>query len=314
MVCNGHQEAYFTRKDTAVVNAGVSYVRCPACGLISLASGSQPPDITELYPDTYYGKEGRKFCASAESARKMSTALRVRFMRRYLAAGCGRVLDIGCGNGSFLRAMSVQGYAIFATELPGPMFEAAKGVPHIELHAADSLTEDLFPARYFDAITLWHSLEHMFTPRSLISWCRKWLKPEGLLCIEVPNCDSWQARIFQDKWFHLDCPRHRFCFTPFSLQRLLEQEGFSVTVKESFSFEMGLYGALQSMLNSLMSPANLLYDMLRLGKSCQAHLLRKAETLLLAPILLPAALGLMSLETVCGAGAVLRYACKVRQP
>jgi SAM-dependent methyltransferase len=73
-----------------------------------------------------------------------------------------------------------------------------------------------------------HSLEHVPYPADELRHAASVLRKEGLLLIAVPNFDSWQRRVFRDRWLALDLPRHRTHFTLSALQKLLEQCGFEV--------------------------------------------------------------------------------------
>jgi len=80
----------------------------------------------------------------------------------------------------------------------------------------------------FDVITMWHSLEHVPTPRHLLEEARRLLTWNGKLVVAVPNLDSLGFRIFRAHWCGLDLPRHLTHFTPWTLQLMLERTGFRV--------------------------------------------------------------------------------------
>src|SRR5262249_3479382 len=115
----------------------------------------------------------------------------------------------------------------------------------------------------FDAVVIWHVLEHLSDPRAALLKARAILKPGGLLMVAVPNLASWQAAATGPAWFHLDVPRHYFHFRTGVLTRLIEETGFAVEETSHFNFEQNAYGWMQSLLNRVGFRANLLYDLLK---------------------------------------------------
>jgi SAM-dependent methyltransferase len=86
---------------------------------------------------------------------------------------------------------------------------------------------DLKPSS-FDVVTMWHSLEHVHDPLSVLREAYQLLVPEGRLVIAVPNIESWPHHWFGRAWFGLDLPRHLTHFCPKTLQIMLECAGFRV--------------------------------------------------------------------------------------
>jgi SAM-dependent methyltransferase len=67
-------------------------------------------------------------------------------------------------------------------------------------------TED----RAYDAICLWHSVEHMTKPWEVLEQAAHRLRQGGILLVAAPNPESWQARVLRHRWPHHDLPRHLF--------------------------------------------------------------------------------------------------------
>ena len=138
----------------------------------------------------------------------------------------GSVLDIGCGTGAFLHAMAKAGWAVKGLE-PDPVArEKAK-----QLYGQDlDLPEALFriPAHSFDAITMWHVLEHVHQLHEYIEQLKKILKPKGKLFIAVPNYRSLDAKYYKEHWAGYDVPRHLYHFSPLAMQGILGQHGFQI--------------------------------------------------------------------------------------
>jgi SAM-dependent methyltransferase len=86
-----------------------------------------------------------------------------------------------------------------------------------------------FPEASFDVIVLSQSLEHLYSPKSALRKIHRLLKSDGVLIVGVPNCDSFDQRLFRENWHAWDLPRHLFHFTPDSLRRYFDDAGFHVT-------------------------------------------------------------------------------------
>ncbi len=288
----------------------ITYRFCGACGLAELNRNQPGENLAQNYPDAYYGLGDRKFIKFFDVLREVLSKYRLRNFRSAVGSKPIKVLDIGCGDGDFLKQIYAQASQIYGVELSGAAFKRASRIPGIHLLPADRVCADSYPKQYFDAITLWHVFEHLPDPLQTLSYCRKWLKSEGYLFIEVPNVSSWQAQLFKANWFHMDAPRHLFLFTPKSLDFLLSRAGFAVARRQYFSFEMGVFGVVQSALNIVIKPRNLFYDMARLRRRCLGPVFLKIVSVLAAAILLPFGFLFAIMESFFNRGAVIRYSCK----
>lgn len=137
----------------------------------------------------------------------------------------GALLDIGCGNGSFLAAAAQRGWDAHGIDFDADAVAAARQRPGVKVWVG-GLLEQNFPAESFDAITLNNVIEHLPNPRETIAECRRLLKPAGRLVVITPNLDSLGHQTFQEHWRGLEPPRHLFMFTPTTLRSLARREGF----------------------------------------------------------------------------------------
>jgi hypothetical protein len=88
--------------------------------------------------------------------------------------------------------------------------------------------QDLEAAHRYDAITLWHVLEHLSDPVTDLTHLSKLLVPSGWLGIGIPVMDSEEARILGPAWLGFDVPRHLLFFTRDRLRRFLSERGFDM--------------------------------------------------------------------------------------
>jgi SAM-dependent methyltransferase len=197
-----------------------------------------------------------------------------RWLQLHQAAGKGdgrRLLDIGCGDGSFLLAAKKAGWQVCGTELKPDMARAAGLDVRSEI-------EQFGSSELMACVTLWHSLEHLPDPRGTLLQVHDRLEPDGTLLISVPDNGGWQARFFGRNWVHLDVPRHLYHFDRRSLGRLLDMTGFVVQGQWHQELEYDLMGWSQSALNTISREPNIFYSSLigrpvHVGKPLQiAHL------------------------------------------
>lgn len=128
----------------------------------------------------------------------------------------GELLDVGCGGGRFLERMRDFGWKVTGIDLAADVARRVEQRTGIRVHAGTLPHPDLTP-QSFDAVTLWHVLEHVPNPRGLLNCAADLLRPNGLLVIEVPNIASWSFAEFGADWAALELPRH---FQHFDLQTL----------------------------------------------------------------------------------------------
>src|SRR5204863_7031109 len=80
----------------------------------------------------------------------------------------------------------------------------------------------------FDAITLWHVLEHVHQLHQTMNQLKNLLKENGRLIIAVPNYTSLDAKIYKENWAAYDPPRHLYHFSPQSMKILAEKNGMKI--------------------------------------------------------------------------------------
>ena len=127
----------------------------------------------------------------------------------------GKLLDIGCGTGDFLVEAKNQGWTILG-------FEPNSDAKQLAANKGVSFTEDIFalPENTFDAVTMWHVLEHVPNLSEYIANLKRIVKPDGTIIIAVPNYKSYDAKYYNRFWAAYDVPRHLWHFSKTSIKRL----------------------------------------------------------------------------------------------
>jgi SAM-dependent methyltransferase len=139
----------------------------------------------------------------------------------------GRLLDIGCGDGSFLIRMRSIGWQVAGIEPNPAAAQVARDRHGLEVSVGNIEEVDL-PETAYDAITMGHVIEHVHEPIRVLESIGAALKPGGVLSIRTPNLDSLGHGRFRDMWMHMDPPRHLRLFIPSTLSTCVERAGFTV--------------------------------------------------------------------------------------
>jgi 2-polyprenyl-3-methyl-5-hydroxy-6-metoxy-1,4-benzoquinol methylase len=137
----------------------------------------------------------------------------------------GKLLDVGCGNGTFLARMKGLGWQVAGVEVDPKAVTQARAQGLIVYQGR--LEEHNLPDNEFDAITMSHVIEHVHDPLSLLKECHRVLKPRGHLVITTPNPAGWGHGIFRENWRGLEPPRHLFLFPPKAMATLVRRAGFN---------------------------------------------------------------------------------------
>lgn len=155
----------------------------------------------------------------------------------------GKILDIGCGTGGTLISLRKLGWETYGVDIDAKAIKIAKtnGVEHAYVGTYQKLAS--FPDNFFDAVRLYHVIEHLYHPGDCLRLIRKKLKRNGELIIGTPNSDSLVSKIFGKYWYNLDAPRHLVLFNPKNLELAVRKNGFSVQ-KTEFCSAGGILGSL----------------------------------------------------------------------
>ena len=213
--------------------------KCLGCGVLRTFPEMSDSDLSQFYPNDYWGEE------PSEEWIKKSQAEKTAFLAK--CASAGQILDVGCGSGYFLRALDEQKWDRFGVEIGREAVSAARmhlGEDHI---VEGSLVGSGFDNENFDVITFWSALEHMNHPSSALAEVHRILRSSGKLILQVPNGGSYQASWFKGSWFALDAPRHRYHFSKPVLERCLNDNGFAIERITFVSREHNAHALRQSL-------------------------------------------------------------------
>jgi SAM-dependent methyltransferase len=234
--------------------------RCSDCGMVFVSPRPADSDLGRYYVAGYYDKPGEDSGGIGRWLGRLFMVERVR--KATCGRSPGRVLDIGCGEGTFLSAMARRGWDAWGVEVSSDGAARAAARPGLKIFDKRLEDCDLAPAS-FDLITLWHSIEHVPDPGALLRRAAGLLKEDGILFLAFPSAASWDFALFGPRWFHLDPPRHLHYFSPETMGALLERCGLEPRGVSHLSFEYNPFGFVQSVMNLTMPRMNYLYRRLK---------------------------------------------------
>lgn len=140
----------------------------------------------------------------------------------------GSILDFGCGTGAFLGVCVRDKWEAYGIEPDADARRIAKEKNGVEATESKEDFDLKYPDKQFDAISLWHVLEHVPDLENWFAFVEKHLKPGGTLFIAVPNCSSYDASKFGEHWAAYDVPRHLWHFTPNDINSLFAKHGYKL--------------------------------------------------------------------------------------
>lgn len=206
------------------------FVECTECGLVRLNPRPAVAALPTIYPSTYYAYRYDEIPWLARTAKTLLDRRKLAAITRALGRPVRSFADIGCGSGRYLRAMHAAGVPkadIHGLELDADVVRRLRAEGFQAHHARVEDCTAIAPAS-LDLATMFHVIEHVDSPATVIGRVAEWMAPGGLFALETPNLESWDARRFRDRWwggYHI--PRHWTLFTPGTLVRMLEANGFS---------------------------------------------------------------------------------------
>lgn len=283
---------------------------CSVCGI-----GVTVPFPDDAYLDALYAtgafraNDGNRFIPLVEHIIAFFRNLHRRRITGRI--GKGRILDIGCGRGTFLASMRSAGWDVHGVEYSEETASYARTQYGIPVSTKLSSIEGPF-----DVVTLNHVIEHIQDPTGLLSNCRRLLREGGVLVVAAPNIESLQAKFGGARWFHLDVPHHLHHFSERSLISLINAAGFEVERIRRFDFEHNPFGWIQTILNRFGFRHNALYEFLKkpgLRKSSLTAPVTAAMTLALVPVM---ACGyfLAIVEAAIGASGTVEVRASIKAP
>ena len=222
-ICERDETELLFNKDS------LSVVACKRCRLRYVNPRVDRQTLEVGYTETYYPPDKVERIRT-DSMEWLQMSERLTELEKQ-HQGKGRLLDVGCGIGTFLHLAHERGWESHGVDPSKSGSDFAQEVHKLDVQCGDLFDAD-FPSAHFDAITLYHVLEHISELNPFLSELRRILKPAGsekkasTLVIEVPNGEGLQSRLQKADWPYVHPRDHLYYFSARSLPRLLEKHGF----------------------------------------------------------------------------------------
>jgi len=208
------------------------FVQCSDCSHVWLNPRPALSELGVIYPPTYYAYN---YSGINPIARKAKAALDRRKMSKILRSCSGRprsYLDVGCGDGRFLKVLERLGVpraGLYGLELDQRVVDRLREEGYGGVFCERVEDASGIPEAGIDLATMFHVIEHVDNPSTVVRRVCDWLSPGGIFALETPNLDSLDARVFRRSyWGGYHIPRHWNLFTPSTIRRLLRDNGLEV--------------------------------------------------------------------------------------
>lgn len=170
-----------------------------------------PENLEKYYESNKYlshSKDNSLKSKIYQYTQKLNEKYKLKIISKYKKTG--KILDYGCGDGSFLKFMKNNNYSIIGYEpnskaLNNAIYKIGKE------NTINSLND--IENNSIDIITLWHVLEHISNPEKILNELKNKLKKNGILIIALPNYKSYDAKYYKENWAAWDVPRHIYHYS-----------------------------------------------------------------------------------------------------
>jgi SAM-dependent methyltransferase len=205
-------------KDASVSKVG-GYQKCQYCNTYIAAVIPPTKDLQNVLED-----HASAFIIGGPEHTVYSQANleRLHVLKKF-ARSIQNILDVGCGNGSFVEYLISEGYRSFG-------YDKSKKIQKYLSGKKIPMYRDLrdMPNHHFDVITCFDVIEHTTDPHILIQSIKKKLKKNGVLMMTTPNARGFSSLILSQKWWVFGPTAHFILFSPRSLQLFLSRMGFEL--------------------------------------------------------------------------------------
>ena len=224
--CGAMDYSILFKEDLAQAN---QIVKCNNCGLMY----SYPLNID---PDGSYWEASAKTPIFISAFPEMQDQQEKVKARDYISSinhveklipGKGKALEVGASKGNFINLLEKRGWDVTGIEPSPDRAEKAKKIFGYDL-IPGRLEDSNLPLNHFDAIFMFHTIEHCLDPITVISILHNYLKPGGILVVETPTYDSVPFKILQHRERSIRCDSHYYFFTKNLLRSMMEKQGFKV--------------------------------------------------------------------------------------
>jgi 2-polyprenyl-3-methyl-5-hydroxy-6-metoxy-1,4-benzoquinol methylase len=220
--CDGTTSDLFLRIRFVQYPGRFEYRRCQQCGLVYNSPRLQ--DLSVLYDQDYF-----LYHRGTSSMRKrVLDQIQHLILPTVPYAPGRRVLELGSARGHLLAALQQLGYEVEGLELSADAVLESRTTYHLPIFHGTA--EEYAAAGHrgaFDVAIACTVIEHVSAPDLFVEACASLLKPGGVLAMDMPNIDSYNAEAAGPAW-EMYQKYHVYLFSPATITRLLERHAFEV--------------------------------------------------------------------------------------
>lgn len=228
-VCNSlNFKPFLICKDNTVSRETFTIIECVSCGFKFTNPRPEENKLGDYYKSEEYVSHSNTnkglINTAYQMVRKYTLLKKLQLISKFYKTG--KILDIGCGTGEFLKTFKDAKWQTLGIEPSADVRKMA-----IEKYGLDVKEEaeiKNLEASGFDVITMWHVLEHVPHLNDRIEDLKRLLKPNGIIIIAVPNCTSLDAKIYAENWAAYDVPRHLYHFSPKDIETVFKNHELKV--------------------------------------------------------------------------------------
>lgn len=224
-------------------NRKYTLVSCAVCFLAYLAPMPTPTQIRKIYQQDYF-KNNKDLAGGYGDYQQMEKVLakeskrKIKFIKKYTDKN--KLLDIGCGLGTFLKIAKSTGFNIAGNDISSYAQRVVKNELKVPFYPGEVFKASL-PKESFDIVTAWDVFEHIPQVNETFQSVAKTLRPGGFLFLTTPNIKSWDSKVLGKYWYgYKKIPEHLIFFSPESIKKLLKANGFNVIAVKTWGFERDL--------------------------------------------------------------------------
>ncbi|MBM3929858.1 MAG: class I SAM-dependent methyltransferase [Sphingomonadales bacterium] len=225
-------------KDFSVSGEIFNISQCKDCGLRFTNPRPGPEEIGQYYKFTDYvshtDEEATGFINQLYRRVRRITLKQKEGWINSLIPNQGTLMDIGCGTGDFAGHMQSKGWKVEAVEPDESAATKARAKHGLKVFPEEYLQST---TQAYDAVTLWHVLEHVHPLDERIRQFTSLVKKGGYLFIALPNAEAKDAAHYREFWAAWDVPRHLYHFRGKVLRNRIEQAGFACVSEKSLPFD-----------------------------------------------------------------------------
>lgn len=226
-------------EDKTVSHESFAIVQCVGCGFQFTNPRPSAAEIGRYYESDAYVSHNSGAAGLINRAYRVARFFTMRrkvSLLNKLAPRRGQLLDYGCGTGHFLAAAQAAGWRVSGLE---PNARARDEASERLGQPVGQASLAAFEPGTFDAITLWHVLEHVHMLNETLARLITLLKPDGVLLIAVPNVESLDAQHYRELWAAYDVPRHLYHFAPKTMAQLLKKH--KLAIRQTLAMPLDAY-------------------------------------------------------------------------